>query len=70
MCNIGLSKLLTGKESPANAGDMGLIPESERSPGEGNAHHSNILPWDIPWTEDSGGLQSMRSQKSWTRLSD
>jgi len=25
-----------GKESACNTGDMGLIPESERSPGEGN----------------------------------
>ena len=21
--------------------------------------HSNILAWEIPWTEDPGGLQSM-----------
>ena len=25
--------------------------------------------WEIPWTEEPGGLQSMESQKSWTRLS-
>ncbi|KAM7244548.1 hypothetical protein CapIbe_005156, partial [Capra ibex] len=25
--------------------------------------HSSILAWKIPWTEDPGGLQSMRSQK-------
>ena len=24
--------------------------------------HSSILVWEIPWTEDSGGLQSMGSQ--------
>ena len=24
--------------------------------------HSSILPWRIPWAEESGGLQSMRSQ--------
>ena len=23
------------------------------------ATHSNILAWRIPWTEESGGLQSM-----------
>ena len=28
--------------------------------------HSNILACKIPWTEEPGGLQSMRSQKSWT----
>ena len=32
--------------------------------------HSSILAWEIPWTEEPGGLQSMGSQKSWTRLSD
>ena len=26
------------KNPPANAGDMGLIPESRRSPGEGNGN--------------------------------
>ena len=27
-----------GKESTCNAGDLGLIPGSERSPGEGNTN--------------------------------
>ena len=27
------------------------------------ATHSSILAWDIPWTEEPGGLQSMGSQK-------
>ena len=30
---------------------------------------SSILAWEIPWTEEPGGLQSMRSQKNWTQLS-
>ena len=34
------------------------------------ATHSSILAWEIPWTEEHGGLQSMGSQKSWTSLSD
>ena len=25
--------------------------------------HSNILAWEIPWTEEPGGLQSMDSQE-------
>ena len=33
------------------------------------ATHSSILAWEIPWTEEPGGLQSMESQKNWTRLS-
>ena len=27
------------------------------------ATHSSILAWRIPWTEEAGGLQSMRSQR-------
>ena len=27
------------------------------------ATHSSILDWEIPWTEEPGGLQSMRSQR-------
>ena len=30
---------------------------------QGMATHSSILAWEIPQTEDSGGLQSMRSQR-------
>ena len=33
---LGLPTWLSGKESPAKAGDAGSIPESGRSPGEGN----------------------------------
>ena len=28
------------------------------------ATHSSIFAWRIPWTEESGGLQSMGSQES------
>ena len=28
------------------------------------ALHSNTLSWKIPWTEEPGGLQSTRSQRS------
>ena len=33
------------------------------------ATHSSILAWRMPWTEETGRLQSMGSQ-SWTQLSD
>ena len=26
------------------------------------ATHSSVLAWEIPWTEEPGGLQSMGSQ--------
>ena len=29
---------------------------------KGVATHSSILAWEIPWTEEPGGLQSMGSQ--------
>ena len=50
------------KNPPASAGDIGVIPGLERSPGKGNGNPLNILAWKIPWTEESGGLQSMGSQ--------
>ena len=31
------------RNSPANAGDMGSIPGSERSPGEGNGNQYSCL---------------------------
>ena len=34
------------------------------------ATHSSILAWEIPWTDESGGLQSMGLQKSQTQLCD
>ena len=30
---------------------------------EGMATHSSILAWRIPWTEEHGGLQSIKSQR-------
>ena len=33
------------------------------------ATHSSILAWEIPWTEESGSLQSTGLKKSRTKLS-
>ena len=58
-CNIAVVRNL-----PANAGDVGVIPGSGRSPGGRNGnplqYHSSILGeyWRISWREDPGGLQS------------
>ena len=35
----------------------------EDSLEKGLVTHSSILAWEIPWTEETGGLQSMRSQR-------
>ena len=49
-----------GKESACNAGDPGLVPGLGR---EEMTTHSSILAWRIPWTEQPGGLQSMKLQR-------
>ena len=43
------------KNLSGDATDTTLIPESGKSPGEGNGTHSSILAWEILWTEDPGG---------------
>ena len=43
----------------ANVGDVCSIPGLGRSLGESNGNPSNILAWEIPWTEQPGGLQYM-----------
>jgi len=54
---------------PANTGDNRSIPGSGRSPGEGNETHFSILAWEIPQTEEPGGLQSTGLEKSQIQLS-
>ena len=52
------------KESACNAGDLGLIPGSGRSPGEGNGNPLQYSGLEkTPWMEEPGGLQSMESQR-------
>ena len=31
---------------------------------------SSTLAWEVPWTEETGGLQSMQLQKSQTEVSN
>ena len=59
---------LVVKNPSANSGDVGLIPELEGSGGipslkKEMVTHSSILAWEIPWTEELGGLQSAGSQR-------
>ena len=56
------------KNPSANAGDVGSIPGSRRSLQKEMATHSSISPWEIPWREEPGGLQSMGLHKSWIQL--
>ena len=61
-CMYGLPGGTVVKNPPASAGaagDVGLIPESGKSPGEGNGHLLQYSCLEIPWTEEPGGLQPM-----------
>ena len=49
------------KNLPASAGDTGSIPGQEDPLEKEMATHYSILAWEIPWTEEHGGLQSMGS---------
>ena len=49
---------------------MWVQPLGWKDPLEkGMATHSSSPPWRIPWTEETGRLQSMGSQKTLTALS-
>ena len=44
----------SGSDSKAcTAGDLGSIPGSGRSPGEGMATHSSIPAWEIPTNREA-----------------
>ena len=45
------------KNLPANAGDAGSIPGSERSPGEGNENPVQYFCWENPMDRGPGRLQ-------------
>ena len=51
------------KNPPANAGDMGWSQVQEDPLEREMATHSSILTWEIPWTEEIGGVQTMGSQR-------
>ena len=76
-----LPQWLSCKECACNAGDAILIPLGWKDPRlKYIATHPSILAWRIPWTEEPGGLQFIKSQRvrhdwsniagmhTWTRL--
>ena len=65
----GLSGGSVVKNPPANAGDAIQSLGWEDNLEKEMATLSSIA-WEIPWTEEPGGLQSMGPQKSQTWLSD
>ena len=63
---FGLPWWLNAKESTCNAGDtrdMGLMPGSGRSPGEGNENPFQYSCLENPMDSEPGRLQSMGVQR-------
>ena len=58
----GFPQWLSSKESTCNSEVEGGEDPLEKE----LATHSCILAWEIPWTEEPSGLQSMGLQKSQT----
>ena len=51
-------------KNPSAMQQTGVQALGQEDPLEkGMATHSSILAWRIPWTEESGGLQSMGLQR-------
>ena len=56
-----MGKESSGKESACSAGDTGdgiSIPPSRRSQGGGNGTLLQYCCWEVPMTEEPGGLES------------
>ena len=51
------------KNLATNAGSTGSVPGLEDPLQKEMTIYSRILAWEIPWTEEPGGLQSMGSQR-------
>ena len=63
---LGLPGWFSRKESACNAGDsgdVGLIPGLRPSPGEGYGDPLQYSCLEDPQREESGGLQSIGSQR-------
>ena len=58
------------KESACNAGDLGLIPRSGRSPGEGNGNPLQYSCRENPMDRGAWWATVYGVTKSQTRLSD
>ena len=59
----GLPRWLSVKESPAKQERyIGFLGQEDPLEKE-MATHSSILAWEIPWSEEPDGLQSIRPQR-------
>ena len=54
----------TGKGAVSTEQEIGIRSLSQEDPLEkGMATRPSVLTWEIPWTEEPGGLESMGSQR-------
>ena len=53
----------SAKNPPAVQETQVRYPGREEPLVEGMVAHSGILAWEVPWTEEPGGLQAMGSQR-------
>ena len=61
---LGLPRWLSGKESMQESQETPVQSlGQEDALEEGMATQSSILAWRIPWTEEPGGFQFIRSQR-------
>ena len=66
MITLGLPAGNSGKEPACRCRrhkSCGFCPWVGKIPWKAMATYSRVLAWRIPWTEESGGVQSMGSQR-------
>ena len=64
MCTLGASLVAQMVKNWPAMQEIWVQSLSWEDPLEkGMGTHSSILTWEIPWTEEHGGLQSMGSQR-------
>ena len=66
LVSLGFPGGSDGKESAYNAGDLGLIPGSGRSPGEGNGYPLQYSFLENPMDRGARWAVVHRVTKSWT----
>ena len=67
---VGFPDNSVGKESVCNTGDLGSIPESGRSPGEGNGNLFQYSCLENPMDGGAWWATVHGVTKSWTQLSN
>ena len=66
LISVQFQVALVIKSLPANAEEIrfvGSIPGPEHPLEKGMLTHSSIFAWEILWTEEPGGLQSIGLQR-------